>query len=223
MGQVVEKVTAFVIRQREEGVDLLLFEHPYAGIQIPAGTVESGETPEHAVLRELAEETGLSNVTLHRTLDVAEDQLAEGQPLIAAPTRVFARPDPSSVDWARLPTGVQVTVERTAADFCQVTYREFDRVPDPKYVTMAITGWVPADHLATARRRYFFLLEPAGPKEEKWTVFADNHAFTLFWAPLRALPAIIPPQDRWLDVLRAGLGYSAVQMAPQEGKQWTTI
>jgi hypothetical protein len=27
-----------------------LFEHPTAGIQIPAGTVEEGETPDEAVL-----------------------------------------------------------------------------------------------------------------------------------------------------------------------------
>ena len=34
-----EKVTAFVIRTANHRAELLLFEHPYAGIQIPAGTV----------------------------------------------------------------------------------------------------------------------------------------------------------------------------------------
>jgi 8-oxo-dGTP pyrophosphatase MutT (NUDIX family) len=48
---------------------LLVFTHPNhaeAGIQVPAGTVEQGETPDAAVLREAAEETGLSGLRLNR-------------------------------------------------------------------------------------------------------------------------------------------------------------
>ena len=42
---------------------LLVFEHcdfPDAGIQVPAGTVDEGESHDEAVLREVEEETGLS-------------------------------------------------------------------------------------------------------------------------------------------------------------------
>ena len=42
---------------------LLVFthpQHPEVGLQVPAGTVEGSETLEAAVLRELVEETGLS-------------------------------------------------------------------------------------------------------------------------------------------------------------------
>ncbi len=45
---------------------LLVFRHtdfPEAGIQVPAGTVEPGETPEAAVMREAHEETGLTGLT----------------------------------------------------------------------------------------------------------------------------------------------------------------
>lgn len=59
MSSVVEKVTAFITRERTGVKELLLFKHPTAGIQIPAGTVEEGETPEKAVKREVYEETGL--------------------------------------------------------------------------------------------------------------------------------------------------------------------
>jgi 8-oxo-dGTP pyrophosphatase MutT (NUDIX family) len=58
------KVTAFITRAAPGGRDLLLFRHPTAGVQIPAGTVEEGEAIERAVLREVAEETGLENVRL---------------------------------------------------------------------------------------------------------------------------------------------------------------
>ena len=60
MSKIIEKVTAFIIRKSKDGNDLLLFEHPNAGIQIPAGTVEDQETPEKAIIREVAEETGLT-------------------------------------------------------------------------------------------------------------------------------------------------------------------
>jgi 8-oxo-dGTP pyrophosphatase MutT (NUDIX family) len=54
-----EKVTAFVLRIGEFGGELLVFKHPTAGVQLPAGTVETGELPESAVTREVLEETGL--------------------------------------------------------------------------------------------------------------------------------------------------------------------
>ena len=49
------------------GSRLLVFRHvhaPEAGIQVPAGTVEGGEDPRDAVLREAREETGLTALTL---------------------------------------------------------------------------------------------------------------------------------------------------------------
>ena len=54
----VKKVVAYITRQDE----LLVFTHrdfPKAGVQVPAGTVEEGETLDAAVLREVHEETGL--------------------------------------------------------------------------------------------------------------------------------------------------------------------
>ncbi|WP_280464644.1 NUDIX hydrolase [Nocardia brasiliensis] len=58
------RVAAYVIRHRTVP-ELLVFDHvgmPEAGTQIPAGGVYSGEDLERAVLREVAEETGLLDV-----------------------------------------------------------------------------------------------------------------------------------------------------------------
>ncbi|MCB9684184.1 MAG: GNAT family N-acetyltransferase [Alphaproteobacteria bacterium] len=52
------KAVAVGLREQE----LLFFEHPHAGWQLPKGGVEPGERPEEAVLRELAEETGVDRV-----------------------------------------------------------------------------------------------------------------------------------------------------------------
>ncbi|MDQ0472883.1 NUDIX hydrolase [Labrys wisconsinensis] len=55
---------AFVYLTRR-GRDLLLLahpDHPDAGLQVPAGTIQTGETPAQAAARELAEETGIGHV-----------------------------------------------------------------------------------------------------------------------------------------------------------------
>ncbi|MEJ2732658.1 MAG: NUDIX domain-containing protein [Anaerolineae bacterium] len=201
MSRIVEKVTAFVTRSSEDGQDLLLFQHPNAGVQVPAGTVEEGETPEAAVLREAVEETGLAPLTIRRALGCTEQRLPEGQRVIDQPTKVYARPDPTSFDWAYLRTGIRVTASRRSSGFSQVTYEEYDCEPDRRYVTMAITGWVPDEVLADTICRHFYELVYAGPTEERWTVFTDNHTFTLFWAPLADLPEIVAPQNEWLELL----------------------
>ena len=49
------------------GIDLLVLRHPdfpEAGIQVPAGTIETGEAPDAAVMREAFEETGLTNLKM---------------------------------------------------------------------------------------------------------------------------------------------------------------
>ncbi|MGC4108070.1 MAG: NUDIX domain-containing protein [Thermomicrobiales bacterium] len=50
-------------------------DHPEAGIQVPAGTMEDGETPEDAVLREAFEETGLVGLRIVRFLGRARIDL----------------------------------------------------------------------------------------------------------------------------------------------------
>jgi 8-oxo-dGTP pyrophosphatase MutT (NUDIX family) len=198
---VVGKVTAFITRESEHGCDLALFEHPYAGIQIPAGTVEEGETPAEAAIREAQEETGLKHLSLRRYLGYWDEGVGREERIIAKATKVYARPDDTSFDWAYLRIGIRVTVRRTAEGFSQVTYTEPDRVPDPQYVTMEITGWVPDEVLSEGKRRHFYHLQFEGESEERWTTQSDNHCFAVFWAPLHALPEIIAPQDEWMQVL----------------------
>ncbi|WP_338581349.1 NUDIX domain-containing protein [Pseudomonas sp. MAG733B] len=43
---------------------ILLFRHPQAGVQLVKGTIESGETPAQAALRELREESGIEAATV---------------------------------------------------------------------------------------------------------------------------------------------------------------
>ncbi|MFQ6571976.1 NUDIX hydrolase [Pseudomonas sp. UM16] len=43
---------------------ILLFRHPLAGVQLVKGTIEPGETPDKAALRELSEESGIDSATV---------------------------------------------------------------------------------------------------------------------------------------------------------------
>lgn len=60
-----DKVLCYVVRDGE----LLVFRHTdysyeEVGIQVPAGSIRPGETPEAAALREAGEETGLKDFTI---------------------------------------------------------------------------------------------------------------------------------------------------------------
>jgi hypothetical protein len=114
---------------------------------------------------------------------------------------------PGAVDrsWATLRRGLAVTGEREADGFVQVTYEEFDRLPDPRFVSFRLTGWVAAAALTRTRRRFFFVLPFAGEAPDAWDHAADGHVWRLFWAPVNALPALIPPQDAWAPYLTAAL------------------
>ncbi|HEU0132425.1 MAG TPA: protein kinase [Mycobacteriales bacterium] len=69
------KVLAYVV----DGDRVCVFEQPAspdAGVQVPAGTVEPGEDPERAALREAVEETGLAGLEIVRYLGATEFDMA---------------------------------------------------------------------------------------------------------------------------------------------------
>jgi 8-oxo-dGTP pyrophosphatase MutT (NUDIX family) len=49
-------------------IRILLFRHPLAGTQLVKGTIEKGETPGQAALRELTEESGISDAVIESDL-----------------------------------------------------------------------------------------------------------------------------------------------------------
>ena len=61
------KACPIVFRDRSLS-EILVFRHPHAGIQIVKGTIELGEHPAQAALRELCEESGICDARVDRDL-----------------------------------------------------------------------------------------------------------------------------------------------------------
>jgi 8-oxo-dGTP pyrophosphatase MutT (NUDIX family) len=159
--------------------------------------VEAGKTFEAAVLREACEETGLQQARLQGRLGELI-QTWPGRLFTLQLASVFARPDPSSFEWAFLPRGVGVDCLRTQPGFVQVSYVEGDVYPDPAYTTYQITGWVREGCLTDHLRRVFFHLTTEEETLPEWQQAADKHTFTLLWADTANLPEIVPAQcDYW--------------------------
>lgn len=196
-----EKVTAFVTRMSPRGMEVLLFQHPSAGIQVPAGTVEADEHHAVAAAREAREETGLADLPAGRFIKAVTETLPGGRCIVAATTTVYSRPDAASFDWASIRRGIMVQWRRAEEQFSQVSYVERSSIVEPSYVTYQITGWVPTALLTRQVTRYFYHFPYHGRTPETWPVEIDNHRFLLFWARVDQSPSIVEPQRWWLDLL----------------------
>ena len=203
MSNVVQKVTAFIIREKDGIKELLVFKHPTAGIQIPAGTVEAGEDIKTAVKREVYEETGLQFVEIENYLGCFENELEDNQRIIAETAEVYIAPNLNAIPYKRkLPKGLTVDYLSTQADFTHISYieYEYDKFHKPIYIDANITGWVPNKNISAQKKRHFFQLTTQEETADAWELKSDQgHIFKPYWTPLSPKPQIISPQDKWLD------------------------
>ncbi len=203
MSEIIQKVTAFVVRERNGITELLVFKHPTAGIQIPAGTVEKGEDIETAVHREVYEETGLQFVEIENYLGCFENELENNQRIIAETTQVYIDPDLTAIPYKRkLTKGLTVDYLSIQDDFTHISYIEYayDKFHKPIHIDTNITGWILNEKLSAQKKRHFFHLSTREETEDAWELKSDlGHIFKPYWTPLSPKPQIIPPQDKWLD------------------------
>ncbi|WP_342506822.1 NUDIX domain-containing protein [Sporosarcina sp. FSL K6-2383] len=101
----IKKAYGYVTRISDGKTQVLVFRHSNAeaGIQIPKGTVKPNEDTYHAVIREIEEETGLSDITVQNL--IAEDFWENDDGAIH--NRFFYKIAVSSVqdEWDYQPTG----------------------------------------------------------------------------------------------------------------------
>lgn len=182
---------------------LLVFKHPNAGIQIPAGSVEIGEDIETTAIRETYEETGLQYVKIEKYLGCFENELKTNERIINETTQVYDEPNLCAIPYKqKLTRGLSVDYHSTQADFTHISYieYEYDRLYKPKCINTNITGWVLNEHQSSQKMRHFFHLSTQEKTEDAWELESDlGHIFKPYWTPLSPKPNLIPPQDGWLD------------------------
>ncbi len=201
MSNVVHKVTAFVTRKTSNGRQLLLFKHPTAGIQLPAGSVDEGETIEMAVLREVAEETGLYQVEIIRKLGIIENELASNELVLTQDIQPLIEPHADALPFQRkLTRGVTVQYERREGKFTKISYLEHDRLPNPTAIAFQMIGYVPTETISRKKTRHFFHLDCWEKTDASWSLRTDHgHIFTPFWTSLTPKPTLVSGQDKWLE------------------------
>ena len=126
------------------GPELLVFRHPLAGIQVPAGTVEFGEAPEQAVIREVAEESGIRQSKILSRLSELIEPLPDGQKVVRRMTKIFDSPDndASSAGGYGLSRGNPVYVTGEAGDFSEIVCEVLDMNQDPPVSVAGVRGYV---------------------------------------------------------------------------------
>jgi 8-oxo-dGTP pyrophosphatase MutT (NUDIX family) len=187
------KVTAFVVTA-DKPHHLLVFKHPTAGLQLPAGTVERDEDPVVAARREVWEETGLEVTSRGEVIGEQVSQLGSDRAVLLETVNrdngIFQR-------------GHQVSVlaHDEARGRAQIREEIFDYGVAPPNLLSFTDGEVSADALAYRIRRTFVLFVEQVRIAEPWIQRADGHDFEVQWTRLRQdVPLVdgLKNQKKWL-------------------------
>jgi 8-oxo-dGTP pyrophosphatase MutT (NUDIX family) len=179
--QRVDKATCLITR-RNDGVDeIVVFDHPLAGVQLPAGTGNAGEDPLAAALREGWEETGIPRLSARTKLN----ELVE-----AAPGGGHGR------------LAVDVVVGDQLAMRGQAT-TVLDLRRDTLLVEVAgKRGWIPAHAFADDVVRHVVQLESdVAMPNEWWVITPDGEGlcWRCRWVPLHGELGLIDGQAQWVS------------------------
>jgi ADP-ribose pyrophosphatase YjhB (NUDIX family) len=215
----VHKVTAFVTRGDGLERELLVFRHPRAGIQLPAGTVERDEPIEAAVLREVQEETGLTGIVIIAALGTVPEAMGPDGRMIT--TRISLRAEPRETA-ARIDVTLQghliiselgrgLTVRQMKDEtgylvedgYAKIGYDLYDIRGSHDWVLReTVVGWVPQEAITADVQRHLFHLRTTGPTPDRWVHHGDVPGCQLFWVPLTEDPGLVRGHDSLLlDVL----------------------
>lgn len=195
----IEKVTAFVIRKKNGVPQLLVFSHPSAGIQIPAGTLEENETLEKSLVREIKEETGLSKLKIIKKLGETLKFTGPNEAYLTQTLRCYSWPAQAAKRNGPLCNrGLLLQTFERKVGFTHVKYAEHDLNKEPPVLLLELEGWLPSDALTREIRRHFYLLKVEEDTPEYWKIEADRgNIFQCYWVDVNAIPELIGEQAEW--------------------------
>lgn len=185
------KITAFIVTPNTPP-KLLVFKHPLAGLQLPAGTVDPGEDELTAASREVFEETGLKMHNPGRII---------GQQVRTLPPDQAVLLDTVAIQGASFRRGHQVQILASAtsnSDARRIRQDIYDYKHSPPKLVSSTEGVVPAKCLTQTIRRTFVLFVEGAQSDVPWLQHADGHTFEVFWTPLNSEIQLVAKQKAWL-------------------------
>jgi 8-oxo-dGTP pyrophosphatase MutT (NUDIX family) len=203
---IVDKVAAFITRDQSELDQLLVFEHPMGDIQLPAGTVELGESIEDAVIREVHEETGIDHAKIIAKLRSFARTLPEHDKIVTRMSKIFSEPafDSSSEGYG-LTRGTPVEVVAEIGPFVEIVTDPLDFSHSPPERVYRVRGYIRKSLLASKIRRHLFHLKVGEIMPDSWTIFSDGLNFQLTWVPIGSKTGLNPRHNQWLESVRSEL------------------
>jgi 8-oxo-dGTP pyrophosphatase MutT (NUDIX family) len=195
------KVTCFVTRGSGAAAELLVFWHSHSGVQVPAGTVEDGESWDDAARREVFEETDLPDLELVSYLGSRSYELTDGWSTLRRETQLHVRPETESpvIPW-KLARHLNIGVVERQPGFARIVYAEEDLESPDGIVYARFEGWVLEEDLYERQDRRFYHFRATVAAPEKWVVIENGvHEFQLYWVPLVPKPELIGSNQVWLD------------------------
>lgn len=178
----VDKVAVFITRMGSDGPELCVFEHPFGGIQIPAGSLEVGEDPLEGARREAFEETGLDGLRVVAELCTAPAARAAGDAVVARAVRIGS---------SMVPRGNYAEVLEVGPDRCLVR-------------VSGLEGWVERSDLSFDGRRHLVHLTTAEPAPAQWWVATPDGGGMIWrchWMPLGRRGYLGEWHQEWLDLV----------------------
>ncbi|GAA0783236.1 NUDIX domain-containing protein [Hathewaya limosa] len=196
----IEKVTMLISR-RSNLQEILAIEHPYAGYQLPSGTVEDNELAIDSAIRELKEETGISDIVEIYNLASLSVNISP-KTMIVKSTPVYSRPEVNSNSYAKLRKGL--TVEKSTIEdnnFSMVKYSEYDDLINPSYITYEILGWVPLNSICDSYKRTFYRVIIDDNLDISSENFTDGHKFKNIFININEKDKLIKDHEEYVNLI----------------------
>lgn len=204
--EMLEKVTAFITRERQGRKELLVFEHAQSGVQVPAGTVEAGEEPAEAITREVWEETGYRGQIVRllgeerRDLQASQWAVLASAPLRELPKQGAAPVARDEVLGNSVRRGLMVRSEQEEEDWLYVVLEDYNLEVEPPRMLRSIGGWIPRVIVSRSLHRTYFEMCFLDETPQRWEHFAEGkYTFHLYWQSLVERPRLVDGQKQWLE------------------------
>lgn len=172
---------------------LLVFDHPLAGTQLPAGSVEEGEEPIEAARREVFEETRIQ-VTGGEIVGTSTERLVGHGVLLCNVTDARGQ---------TIAKGHKVLIV-SRSDFSIVIREEiYDFSFTPPKLKQQTQIETDIDNISfTIVRSFVRFTVNSVMTTQRWSHDADGNIFEVYWTDLADPVELIGPQNSWLRFIR---------------------